>query len=169
MLKGDKHATSPRILNNHQELLEESQFRLNLSNIMTSYCTAHLSANNVKMHNIILIRLLSAHYGIITDYPVKCMADVMRIFQPATVFKWRRELVRRKWTFRRHSRGGQQRKPSDLERLIGHLARENSDWGNGKIEGELRKLGYSLHEDTIAVILKRHGIPPLSQRNRSPS
>ena len=39
--------------------------------------------------------------------------------------------------------------------------------GGGKIEGELLKLGYCLSDETIANILKRHGIPPLSQRRPS--
>jgi len=34
------------------------------------------------------------------------------------------------------------------------LARENSDWGNGKIQGELIKLGYELSDETVATILK---------------
>jgi len=49
------------------------------------------------------------------------------------------------------------------------LARENSDWGNGKIQGELIKLGYELSDETVATILKRHGIPPAPERHRSPS
>jgi len=40
--------------------------------------------------------------------------------------------------------------------------------GYGKIEGELKKLGIAIDEDTIANILKRHGIPPAPQRGRSP-
>jgi putative transposase len=49
------------------------------------------------------------------------------------------------------------------------LAREKSDWGNGKIQGELIKLGYELSDETVANILKRHGIPPAPERHRSPS
>ena len=49
------------------------------------------------------------------------------------------------------------------------LARENSDWGNGKIEGELFKLGYLIDEQTVANILKRKGIPTAPQRKRSAS
>ena len=115
------------------------------------------------------LAVLAARLRKITDVPVKSMSDVIRIFQPATVFKWHRELVRRKWTFRRQSCGGRPRTNRDLEHLIVRLARENTDWGNGKIEGELLKLGYIIHEDTIGHILKRHGIPPTPQRKRSPS
>jgi len=115
------------------------------------------------------LAVLAARLRSITNRPIKHMADAIRLFQPETVFKWHRELVRRKWTFRRQSRGGRPRTRPELERLIVRLARENSDWGDGKIEGELRKLGYAIHEATIGRILKRHGIPLPSQRKRSPS
>jgi len=98
----------------------------------------------------------------------KQLRDVIRIFQPETVFKWHRELVRRKWTYRRKNRGGRPRTDSELERLVVKLARENSDWGNGRIEGECRKLGYDISDETVGNILKRHGSPTVPERGRSP-
>jgi putative transposase len=56
-----------------------------------------------------------------------------------------------------------------IERLIIRLALENKDWGCGKLEGELKKLGIEIDEDTIANILDRHGIPPAPQRGGSSS
>jgi hypothetical protein len=53
-----------------------------------------------------------------------------------------------------------------VERLVLRLARAN-DWGNGKIEGELRKLGLEISDQTVANILKCYGIPPLPQRRPS--
>jgi putative transposase len=38
----------------------------------------------------------------------------------------------------------------------------------GKIQGELMKLGYRVSDETVRQILKRHGIPPLRARRRSP-
>ncbi|MEO8391860.1 MAG: integrase core domain-containing protein [Chloroflexota bacterium] len=101
-----------------------------------------------------------------TGQTIKQLHDVICIFQPETVFKWHRELVRRKWTYRRRVCSG--RPPTDLclERLVLQLAKEN-DWGCGKIEGELLKLGYCLSDETIANILKRHGFPLLPQRRPS--
>jgi hypothetical protein len=46
--------------------------------------------------------------------------------------------------------------------LGAQLAKEN-DWGSGKIARELLKLGFHLSDQTVANILKRHGIPPLLQ------
>ena len=53
-------------------------------------------------------------------------------------------LVRHKWTFRHRPATGRPRIDPELEALIVRLARENPRWGYSKIEGELRKLGYSL-------------------------
>jgi putative transposase len=92
---------------------------------------------------------------------------VIRIVKPKTVFGWHRELVRWKWTYRQRSRGGRSRTDREIERLV-RLARENG-WGNERIEGELLKLGYDISDETVANILRRHGIPPLPERETSPS
>jgi hypothetical protein len=60
-------------------------------------------------------------------------------------------------------RTGRPKTDAEMERLVFQLAREN-DWGNGKIAGELRKLGFDLSEQTMANILKRYGVPPFPQR-----
>src|SRR5579864_8775954 len=44
------------------------------------------------------LAVLAARLKSATGWPVKQFGKVMRIFQPETVFKWHRELVRRKWT-----------------------------------------------------------------------
>jgi len=68
------------------------------------------------------------------------LRNVVRIFQPETVLKWHRELVRRKWTQEHPNKGGRPRIDNELEALIIRLAEENPRWGYGKIEGELIKL-----------------------------
>lgn len=93
-----------------------------------------------------------------TGRTIKQMKDVIRIVKPKTVFGWHRELVRWKWTYRRQNRGGRPRTDREIERLVVRLARENG-WGNERIEGELLKLGYEISDETVANILRRHGIP----------
>jgi transposase InsO family protein len=100
---------------------------------------------------------------------LKELREVIRLVQPQTVFKWHRELVRRKWTYRRKHVGGRPRTHPDIEHLIVRLARENGDWGYGKIKGELAKLGHKTSRETIANILERHGILPAPERGSSPS
>ena len=40
--------------------------------------------------------VLAAQLKSVTGWPVKQFGEVLRIFQPETVFKWHRDLVRRK-------------------------------------------------------------------------
>ena len=49
------------------------------------------------------------------------------------------------------------------------LAQENDDFGYGRIQGELEKLGYTISDEGIANILRRHDIPPAAERGGSPS
>jgi hypothetical protein len=88
------------------------------------------------------------------------------LFTPATLLRWHRELVRHKWTFRRHQRGGRPPLDAELTALILRRARDNPCWGYGRIQGELTKLGYQVGRSTIRDLLKRHQIPPAPQRAR---
>jgi putative transposase len=115
------------------------------------------------------LAVLAARLRAVTGCSIQQLDNIIRLFQPETVFKWHRELVRRKWSYRRTARGGRPRTQPEIERLIVRLARENSDWGYSKIEGELLKLGYTLDEETVANIWKRYGIPPAPLRRRSSS
>lgn len=99
-------------------------------------------------------------------YQVKQLGELLWIVQPETVLGWHRELVRRKWSQKHQSRGGRPPTQSEVKSLVIRLAREN-DRGYGKISGELRKLGHHLSDQTMANILKRHGLPPLPERKPS--
>ena len=81
------------------------------------------------------LAVLAAQLKAVTGWPVKQFGQILRIFQPETVFKWHRELVRRKWTRQAHDQRGRPRTHNDIQSLIVRLARENRDWGNGKIAG----------------------------------
>src|SRR4030042_3212662 len=57
---------------------------------------------------------------------------ILLIFKPDTVLGWHRELVRRKWTFRREGNPGRPGMTAELEALIVRLAKENPRWGYEK-------------------------------------
>jgi putative transposase len=89
------------------------------------------------------------------------------LFKPDTILKWHRELVRRKWTYRRAKPGGRPTIPSEVEALIVRLARENARWGHRRLQGELGKLGHAVSASTVRAALRRHRVPPAPQRRRT--
>jgi hypothetical protein len=96
-----------------------------------------------------------------TGRTIQQMRDAIRIVKPTTLFGWHKQLARLKWTYRQHNRGGRPRTDRKIEQLVLHLARENG-WGNGRIEGELLKLGYDISDMTRNS--PTHSMPCLKQQ-----
>ena len=88
------------------------------------------------------------------------------VITPATLLRWHRELVKRKWTYRRMRTG---RPPLDPEicQLIVRMAKENPRWGYVRIQGELRKLGVRVGATTIKRLLLREGLGPAPRQGPS--
>ena len=95
------------------------------------------------------------------------LCSVIRIFQPETVLRWHRDLVRKKWSYPHKNKDGRPTISKEIENLVLKLAQENSRWGYGKIQGELIKLSFQVSQSTIRNILDRHGIQPAPVRNGS--
>jgi putative transposase len=52
----------------------------------------------------------------------------------------------------------------ELEALVVRMAQENRAWGYDRIVGALATLGYTISDQTVGNILKRHGIAPAPER-----
>ena len=87
-----------------------------------------------------------------------------RFVQPATLLRWHRDLVRRRWSYP-HRRG----RPGvalEIGDLVLRLARENPTWGYRRIHGELCCLGFRIGASTVWAILHRAGVEPAPKRSR---
>lgn len=102
-----------------------------------------------------------------SDNAKELLEATSRIFKPATLIKWHRQLARRKWTFDNTPKMGRPPLSPEVEQWIVTIARENPSFGYDKIEGEIRKLGFQVSATTIRTILLRHGILPAPQRDNS--
>jgi putative transposase len=84
---------------------------------------------------------------------------------PQTLLRWHRELVRRKWTYRRNATGGRPPLAADVRELIVRMGRENPRWGCVRIRGELAKLGIRVSATAIRTLLRRSGLGPAPRRS----
>jgi transposase len=86
------------------------------------------------------------------------------VITPRTLLRWHRELVRRKWTYRRDRGPGRPGLEGPTVELILRLAKENPRWGYQRIRGELLKLGVRVSATAIRTVLRRHGLGPAPRR-----
>jgi len=86
------------------------------------------------------------------------------VVTPATLLRWHRDLVRRKWTYPQRKPG---RPPTGraLRELVLRLAGENPGWGYQRIAGELIKLGFRLSPSTVRRLLASAGLEPAPRRH----
>ena len=84
---------------------------------------------------------------------------------PATLVRWHRELVRRKWTYKHRPPLGRPPIDSATRALILRMARENPRWGCVRIKSELQGLGIIVSSTTIRTILRRAGLGPAPRRD----
>jgi len=98
----------------------------------------------------------------------QALPEVASIVKPDTILAWHRQLIAKKFD------GSQQRKAAgrpkideELEDLVVRMAQENRSWGYDRIAGALAHLGYTISDQTVGNILKRHGIPTAPERKKT--
>ncbi len=76
--------------------------------------------------------------------------SALHIVQPATVLAWHRRGFLLFWTWKSRHRTGRPAVPHDVRALIREMSTANPLWGAPRIHGELRKLGISVSQSTVA-------------------
>ena len=83
---------------------------------------------------------------------------------PATILRWHRDLVARKWDYTERRGPGRPATRTSVKALIIRMARENPAWGHRRIQGELARLGHAIAASTVWEILHAAGIGPAPRR-----
>src|SRR2546425_728297 len=95
----------------------------------------------------------------------QALQEVAKIVKPDTILGWHRKLVAQKFDgSQRRQSPGRPKIDQGLEALIVRIAQENRSWGYDRIVGALANLGYTISDQTVGNILKRHGIAPAPER-----
>ncbi len=116
---------------------------------------------NIKLTNDERIRLATIGNRI----GRKALADVAHIVKPETVLKWYRDLVAQKFNSSdKRKKAGRPPVDKEVEDLILLIAKANSGWGYDRVVGALSNLGFTVSDQTVGNILKKHGIPPAPKR-----
>jgi transposase InsO family protein len=92
-----------------------------------------------------------------------CPSWTVFFVTPATLLRWHRELIARRWTYKR-KRQGRPSTRKDIREAVLRLARENPTWGYQRISGELAGVGIRVPPSTVRDILKRAGLDPAPRR-----
>ncbi len=84
------------------------------------------------------------------------------IITPATLLRWHRRLVAKRWTPSRCA--GRPPIRPEVRELVLRLARENPRWGYQRIVGELEGLGVVVSATSVRTWLREGGLGPVGTR-----
>src|SRR5262245_12752973 len=95
----------------------------------------------------------------------QALAEVATIVKPDTILAWHRMRIAQKFDGSKQRKAlGRPKIDQELEALVVRMAQENRAWGYDRIVGALANLGYTISDQTVGNILKRHGLPPAPER-----
>jgi len=98
--------------------------------------------------------------------PADRLAAMRLIVTPATILRWHRDIVRRRWArLSRRGRSGRPPTRRNVRSVVLRLARENESWGYRRVHGELAALGIRVAPSTVWQILRDAGIDPAPRRD----
>jgi transposase len=97
----------------------------------------------------------------------KALAEIATMAQPDTILAWNRKFANQPThTAARPKSVGRPRVAPEIEDWVIRMARENHSWGYDRIQDSLTHLGYTISDQTVGNILKRHGLSPAPERKK---
>src|SRR4029453_8672088 len=84
------------------------------------------------------------------------------IVTPATLHRWHRRLVAKRWTYVRPA--GRPPLRREMREMALRLAHDNPRWGYQRIVGELKGLGMGVSATPVGPWVRAGGIGPAGQR-----
>ncbi|SRR6266446_6718476 len=98
----------------------------------------------------------------------KALEEIATVAKSNTILTWHRKFIGQKGdTSKPHKLAGRPRIDQQIEALVVRMARENRSWGYDRMVGALANLGYTISDQTVGNILKRHSIPPGPERKKT--
>jgi hypothetical protein len=97
----------------------------------------------------------------------KVLEEIATVATPNTILAWHRKFGDQKCDGAQHQAPSRPKVDSDLEALVVRMAQENRSWGYDRMVGAFTNLGYTISDQTVGNILKRHGIPPAPVRKKT--
>jgi transposase InsO family protein len=141
-----------------RELLARNEYLAEENRILRSQIKGRLRLNDAERRNLAEIGQRLGR---------KALEDVAQIVRPETILAWHRKLVAQKFDGSEHrSTLGRPRLDRSVEEWVVQLARDNRTWGYKRIAGALENLGHNISRQTVANILKRHGLAPAPERGK---
>src|SRR6266545_4189743 len=98
----------------------------------------------------------------------KALEEIATVVRPDTILAWNRKFVGQQVdTSTPRKAVGRPCIDQEVEDFVVRMARENRSWGYDRIVGALANLGYTISDQTVGNILKRHSIPPAPERTKT--
>jgi putative transposase len=98
----------------------------------------------------------------------EALADIATIAKPDTILAWNRKFADQPVDTAKPPKSvGHPRVDKEIEDLVLRMARENRAWGYDRIQGAVKHLGYTISDQTVGNILKRHSILPAPKRKKT--
>jgi putative transposase len=98
----------------------------------------------------------------------KALAEIATIAKAETILAWNRQCADQPVDTSKVLKSvGRPRVDKEVEDLVIRMAQANRAWGYDRIVGALANLGYTVSDQTVGNILKRHSISPAPERTKT--